>query len=69
MCSRAAAMPDSYKRYLVNGLREEFDMPGVPIRLIVKSGKNPYTGEHTPAPRTTRPKSGGERPKGKPSKR
>tara|TARA_R110002073_G_scaffold76656_7_gene186028 strand:+ start:4739 stop:6163 length:1425 start_codon:yes stop_codon:yes gene_type:complete len=69
MCSRAAAMPDSYKRYLVNGLREEFDMPGVPIRLIVKSGKNPYTDEHTPAPRTTRPKSGGERPKGKPSKR
>ncbi|MEE2567168.1 ribosome biogenesis GTPase Der [Hyphobacterium marinum] len=42
MCSRAAAMPDAYKRYLINGLREEFDMPGVPIRLIVKSGKNPY---------------------------
>jgi len=42
MCSRGYAMPESYKRYLINGLREAFDMPGVPIRLIVKSGKNPY---------------------------
>ena len=42
MCSRAAHMPDSYKRYLINGLREAFDLPGVPIRLIVKGGKNPY---------------------------
>jgi len=43
MCSRAADLPESYKRYLINGLREAFDMPGVPIRLIVKAGKNPYT--------------------------
>ena len=42
MCSRAAHLPDSYKRYLINGLREAFDLPGVPIRLIVKAGKNPY---------------------------
>lgn len=42
MCSRAADLPESYKRYLVNGLREAFDLPGVPIRLIVKAGKNPY---------------------------
>ena len=42
MCSRAAALPEAYKRYLINGLREAFDMPGVPIRLIVKAGKNPY---------------------------
>lgn len=42
MCSRAADLPESYKRYLVNGIREAFDMPGVPIRFIVKSGKNPY---------------------------
>ena len=42
MCSRAADLPESYKRYLVNGLREAFELPGVPIRLIVKAGKNPY---------------------------
>ncbi|MEE2524755.1 ribosome biogenesis GTPase Der [Hyphobacterium sp. HN65] len=42
MCSRAADLPESYKRYLINGIREAFDMPGVPIRLIVKGGKNPY---------------------------
>lgn len=42
MTSRAAHLPESYKRYLINGLREAFDLPGVPIRLIVKSQKNPY---------------------------
>jgi GTPase len=43
MASRAEAMPEQYKRYLVNGLRESFDLPGTPIRLIVKSGsENPY---------------------------
>ncbi len=42
MASRAAHLPDSYKRYLINGLREAFDLPGVPIRLIVNGQKNPY---------------------------
>lgn len=42
MASRASQLPDSYKRYLMNGLREAFDLPGVPIRLIVKGQKNPY---------------------------
>ena len=41
-CSRAAELPASYRRYLVNGLRTYFDMPGTPIRLIIKSGENPY---------------------------
>jgi GTP-binding protein len=41
--SRASAMPDHYKRYLVNSIRESFDLPGTPIRLTVKSGSaNPY---------------------------
>ncbi len=44
--SRADQLPDSYRRYLVNGIRESFDLPGVPIRLSVKSSsKNPYTDQ------------------------
>ena len=47
MCSRPQDMPDSYTRYLVNGLRESFDMPGTPIRLHMRgqSDKNPYKGK------------------------
>ncbi len=40
--SRAEDMPESYKRYLVNGLRDAFDLHAAPIRLIVKAGKNPF---------------------------
>lgn len=45
MTSRASQLPESYKRYLANGLREAFNLPGVPIRLIVKAKKNPYAKE------------------------
>ncbi len=38
-------LTDSYKRYLMNGLRRDFDMPGVPIRLLVRTSKNPYVKE------------------------
>ncbi len=41
-CSRADRLPDSYRRYLINGLREDFDLPGTPIRLFVRGGTNPY---------------------------
>ncbi|MFG1301077.1 ribosome biogenesis GTPase Der [Xanthobacter sp. V3C-3] len=41
-CSRADAVPESYIRYLVNGLRETFDLPGVPIRLTLRQKDNPY---------------------------
>ena len=46
MCSHPDKMPDSYSRYLVNGLREDFDMPGTPIRLHMRgqSDNNPYKG-------------------------
>jgi GTP-binding protein len=40
--SRADALPASYTRYLVNGLRRDFDLPGVPIRLEMRKPKNPY---------------------------
>jgi GTPase len=41
-CTRADAVPESYKRYLVNALRENLDMPGVPIRLTLREKANPY---------------------------
>jgi len=41
-CTRADAVPDDYRRYLVNGLREAFDLPGTPIRLILREKENPY---------------------------
>jgi GTP-binding protein len=41
-----ASIPESYKRYLVNGLRETFGLFGVPIRLSLRSGgENPYAGK------------------------
>jgi GTP-binding protein len=40
--SRPDALPESYQRYLVNGLRETFGLHGVPIRLHTRRGKNPY---------------------------
>jgi GTPase len=42
--SRAWALPETYRRYLVNALREEFDLPGTPIRLTVRAKPNPYAG-------------------------
>jgi GTP-binding protein len=36
------ALPKSYSRYLVNNLRESFELPGVPIRMMLRAGKNPF---------------------------
>lgn len=41
-CTRSDAVPEAYTRYLVNGLRDSFDLPGVPIRLTLREKKNPY---------------------------
>lgn len=41
-CSRPEAMPQSYVRYLVNNLRDAFDMPGVPIRVALRASENPF---------------------------
>jgi len=43
-CTRADAVPDAYVRYLVNDLRQTFDLPGAPIRLTLREKKNPYAG-------------------------
>jgi GTPase len=41
-CSRADALPETYRRYLINGLRENFALPGTPIRLTLRAKANPY---------------------------
>src|ERR1700730_13871580 len=40
--SKPGEVPDSYRRYLVNALRQDFDLPGTPIRMMLRKGKNPY---------------------------
>ena len=40
--TRTSELPESYVRYLVNGLRETFDLPGTPIRLAFRTAENPY---------------------------
>jgi GTP-binding protein len=44
-CSRPSDLPDAYRRYLVNSLREVFDLPGTPIRLNLRKGDNPFEGK------------------------
>ena len=40
--SQATELPTAYLRYLENGLREHFDLPGTPIRIVIRGGRNPY---------------------------
>jgi GTP-binding protein len=40
--TRAEQLPEDYQRYLVNGLRATFELPGTPIRLQLRGTKNPY---------------------------
>jgi GTP-binding protein len=42
--ARAEALPETYRRYLINGLREKFALPGTPIRLTLRTKANPYAG-------------------------
>jgi GTP-binding protein len=43
-CARPDKLPDDYQRYLVNALRQAFDLPGTPIRLTLREKSNPYAG-------------------------
>ena len=71
--TRAEQLPESYRRYLINSLRESFELPGVPLRVTIRSSRNPFTeGEAAPAraaaprPRTSgQPETAGK-PKPKP---
>ena len=52
MCSHPDKVPQSYRRYLVNGLRTDFDMPGTPIRLWLRNRPedNPFKDRRRPGP-------------------
>ena len=41
--SRGKLLPEDYRRYITNGLRNDFDLQGVPIRVMIRQGNNPYT--------------------------
>lgn len=63
MCSHPDKMPASYSRYLVNGLRADFDMPGTPVRLHLRSQNdaNPYKGRKKSGPSKLRKHTQGRR--------
>ncbi len=63
MCSQPEKMPESYSRYLVNALREDFDMPGTPVRLWMRSQaeKNPYRNRKKSTPSRLRKHLGRKR--------
>ncbi|SIS77387.1 ribosome biogenesis GTPase Der [Phaeovulum vinaykumarii] len=70
MATHTDAIPEAYGRYLVNGLRTDFDMPGTPIRLIFRDqgAKNPYKERKKSTPSRLRKhvEAGATRTKGKP---
>ncbi|SLN22665.1 GTPase Der [Pseudoruegeria aquimaris] len=65
MCSNPEKLSDSYSRYLINGLRDSFDMPGTPIRLHMRSqaDANPYKNRKKSTPSRLR-KHLGKKPHG-----
>ena len=52
MCSHPDKLTDAYRRYLVNGLRQDFDMPGTPIRLTFRGqgDQNPFKNKKKSTP-------------------
>jgi GTP-binding protein len=73
MCSHPDKLAASYTRYLVNGLREDFDLPGTPIRLTMRGqgDKNPYKDKKKSTPSRLRKHLGkpkpGTKPEGRPA--
>ncbi len=65
MCSYPDKLSDAYRRYLVNGLRQDFELPGTPIRLFVRGqgDKNPYKDRKKSTPSRLRKHLGKPSPK------
>jgi GTP-binding protein len=40
--NKPGSLPKSYLRYLANGLRDGFDLDGVPLQITLRKGDNPY---------------------------
>ena len=66
MCSDPERLPEAYTRYLINGLRDHFDLPGTPIRLHLRgqSQANPYKNKKKSTPSRLRKHLGKPSPKG-----
>lgn len=64
MCSNPDDLPKSYERYLINGLRDSFDMPGTPIRIFMRSqaDRNPFKDRKKAGPSKLRKHTEGHRP-------
>ncbi len=60
MCSHPDKVPESYSRYLINGLRDDFDMPGTPVRLWMRSQSedNPFKNRKKSTPSRLRKHTG-----------
>ena len=43
--ARAGKLPTAYVRYLINGLRNDFGLVGVPVRVLLRAPENPYADE------------------------
>ncbi len=56
-CSKPQDLPTSYLRYLENGLRDAFDLPGTPIRINIRKGDNPYAQTKTKTKAKTKTKT------------
>ncbi|MDD3669643.1 MAG: FeoB small GTPase domain-containing protein, partial [Alphaproteobacteria bacterium] len=48
-------LPDSYVRYLTNGIRDKFGMMGVPMRIHLRKRSNPFAGKAAARPRKNKP--------------
>jgi len=47
-CTRAGSVPESYLRYLINSIRNYFDLPGTPIRITLREKENPFRHKRNP---------------------
>ena len=62
-CSRPEALAESYTRYLINGLRDDFGLTGVPIRISYRGTLNPFEGKKNKTEYPGRRAAGEKKPK------